>query len=181
MDDMHQAIFGARTGLEGIDLTTLFVSVSRIPGFDGNVLFNFHPRGRWKRATIYSRIYGQAAGREYFSVEITQRAGEAKDAAAAFEAFRRDVADLGVFAEDLSLEGFDVVENAYPLYGRGCGPVVRDAIARLEAFGIVPVGRQGRFAYLPVSSQVIAHTRTQLQEAGFNIAAPAVPPPGGGR
>lgn len=173
VDTMHRVIFGEATSLEGIDLLTLFVSVSAIPGFDGNVLFNFHRRGRWKRATIYSRIYGKAEGRDYFAVEITQRKHEVRDPTAAFDAFCRDVSETGVFADDLVLEGFDVIEDAYPLYRKGCGPAVDAAIASLTEFGITPVGRQGRFAYLPVSPQVIMQTRSELETAGLGTSAEA--------
>ncbi|MDS9468931.1 FAD-dependent oxidoreductase [Paracoccus sp. MBLB3053] len=166
LDTMHEMLFGTGLGLESIDLVTLFVSVSEITGFEGNVLFNFHPLGRWKRITCYSRIYGVEQGRHYFAVEITQRKHEAKDAAAAFDDFRRHVAQFGIFGHDLTLEGYEIVEDAYPLYRKGCGPTVEQGIERLMDFGITPVGRQGRFAYLPISALVISQTRDQLGAAG---------------
>ncbi|MEM8629756.1 MAG: NAD(P)-binding protein [Pseudomonadota bacterium] len=167
LDHLHRSAFGEGTGLEGIDLITLFVSVSDVPGFDGNVLFNFHEKGRWKRATIYSRIYGRQADRDYFAVEITNRPENAPDAEAEFARFREDVRDLGLFAPDLRLEGFDIVRDAYPLYRKGCQHLIDQGIARLKDLGIHPVGRQGRFDYLPISATVISKTRAQLSETGL--------------
>lgn len=188
LEALHRAAFGEGAGLESVDLLTLFVSAGSADGVRGNVLFNFHTQGRWKRATLYSRLYGPveggpAAGREYLAVEITRRAGEARDAQAGFEDFRRHVRGLGLFSDDLALEGSDGVDAAYPLYRKGCGAAVAMAVARLAALGVAPVGRQGRFEYLPTSTQVVARTRVHLAEAGLGPAAaepPAVQPPPGG-
>ena len=167
LDAMHRAAFGEPSGLEGIDLLTLFVSAGDARGVAGNVLYNFHAGGLWKRATIYSRIYGPAEGREHFAVEITRRARRAPDPQAGFADFRRHVGGLGLFSDDLALEGFDAVEDAYPLLGKGHGALVRRAVERLAALGVVPAGRQGRFEYLPTSMQVVARTRAHLREAGL--------------
>lgn len=179
LDTLHQTVFGEGTSLESLDLMTLFIRASDIPGFDGNVLFNFHDRGRWKRATIYSRIYGRADDSEYFAVEITRRKSDTMDAQAAFEEFRQDVAGMGVFSDDLTLVGSDIIEDAYPLYHKGCATELNEAMSRLTDFGIVPVGRQGRFAYLPVSAGVISKTRSELEAANLagtrEIAFPEIP------
>ncbi|MAC82092.1 MAG: hypothetical protein CML66_29030 [Rhodobacteraceae bacterium] len=167
LETLHHAVFGCEAELESLDLLTLFISVSNIPGFDGNVLFNFHERGCWKRATIYSRIYGQVDGREYFAVEVTQRKHARQEPTVVFEEFRRDVADLSLFADDLEMLGWDVIEDAYPLYHKGCRQTLDQAVKRVMDFGIVPVGRQGRFAYLPVSAGVVAKTRAELE--GFEF------------
>lgn len=171
LDALHRAAVGRGTGLEGIDLLTLFVSAGQVPGTKANVIFNFHPKGRWKRITVYSRIYGPASGREYFAVEITLREGQPPDPEAAFDDLRGHVTPLGLFSDDLRLEGFDVVKDAYPLYRKGCDALVREATAQLASLGIAPVGRQGRFEYLPTSMQVVARTRDHLAEAGLGADA----------
>ncbi|WP_172332706.1 NAD(P)/FAD-dependent oxidoreductase [Mangrovicoccus sp. HB161399] len=176
LESMCQLALGEATGLEKIDLLTLFISVSQIEGFEGNVLFNFHRLGEWKRLTIYSRIYGKAKEREYFSVEIPLASDGSRDALAAFRNFCRDVAQMGIFSKDLVLHDFDILEDAYPFYRKGCGAKISDAIGRIETFGIIPVGRQGRFAYLPVSALVIESTRAILTEAATRLRKSNVPP-----
>lgn len=176
LDSLHRTVFGEGTTLESLDLMTLFIRTADIPGFDGNVLFNFHDWGRWKRATIYSRIYGRADDSDYFAVEITRRKSEAMDAQAAFDEFRQDVAGMGVFSDDLTLLGSDIIEDAYPLYHKGCATEVNEAMSRISDFGIVPVGRQGRFAYLPVSAGVISKTRSELQDAHLTESCEIIPP-----
>jgi len=164
IDALHQALFGEPTGLVSLDMTTLFVSAGQINDRSGHVLFNFHPQGRWKRATIYSKLYPDApTDRAFMGVEITIPPGGAHDPEEGFADFRDHLSSLGV-AQDLRLEGSAFVEHAYPLYSRDADGLNEAALARIEATGIIMVGRQGRFEYLPTSSGVIRRVAEELDK-----------------
>ncbi|MES2666258.1 MAG: NAD(P)-binding protein [Pseudomonadota bacterium] len=163
---MHRAVFGTDAGLQSLDLLTLFVSATGVAKPLGNVLFNFHGEGRWKRATLYSRIYpGLMQDRDFMSVEVTLAAGSPPDPDAAFADFCSHVRGLGLITGDIALEGHDVVTDAYPLYLKGRADAAAPILAQLTAFGIVSVGRQGRFEYLPTASGVIRRVAQELQAA----------------
>lgn len=165
LDALHRALFGTGSGLVSIDLLSLFVSAAWVDPGAGNVLFNFHADGRWKRATIHSRFYpDRQTPREFLSVEVTLPPGAAADPAEAFRDFKAHVEGLGI-ARDVALEGHDMVEAAYPLYRLGDVETARTLTGRIERLGIVPVGRQGRFEYLPVSSLVIRRVQEELSRS----------------
>lgn len=175
LDTLHQSMFGTASGLVSLDMTTLFVSAAKLDERAGNVLFNFHPDGWWKRATIYSRIYPEAAPeatpdvtprREYFAVETTIAPGREHDPLATFENFREHMTRLGL-ASDIVLEGQVKVESCYPLYTPGSGKHLARVLERIAATGIVLVGRQGRFEYLPTSSGVIKRVAQELDAAAL--------------
>ncbi|MDA5558139.1 FAD-dependent oxidoreductase [Shimia sp. MMG029] len=167
IDALHEACFGERSGLESLDLLSLFVSAETLSDEAGDVLFNFHSGGGWKRATIYSRLYPDAGvTREYFTVEVTVPRDEVPDAQDAFDRFREHLSDLGI-ATGLRLEGSHVSAGAYPLLLRGKGAQAQTVINRLQDAGVHLVGRQGRFEYLPTSSKVIARTDEELENSGL--------------
>lgn len=171
LDTAYRALFGERSGLVSLDMTTLFISAEWLDPRAGNVLFNFHAEGRWKRATIYSRIYSAAAnGREFFNVEATIAPGTSHDPQSSFDDFRAHVTRLG-FARGLVLEGHARLDHCYPLYTRGSNAALQAALDRVSAAGIVLAGRQGRFEYLPTSSGVIRRVEEELAAAGMLSAA----------
>ncbi|TCM33132.1 protoporphyrinogen oxidase [Novosphingobium sp. ST904] len=172
VDALHRVLFSAPSGTVSLDMTTLYVSAAHLHPDAGNVLFNFHAEGEWKRATIYSRIYPDpACGREFFSVETTLPPGARHSPGAAFEDFRDHATRLGL-ASDLRLEGHELVEDSYPLYTVGARARLDAALDRIAGVGIISAGRQGRFEYLPTSSGVIAQVIRNL-DCG---AAPAASP-----
>ncbi|EHJ61756.1 hypothetical protein NSU_1265 [Novosphingobium pentaromativorans US6-1] len=178
LDTVHKALFGEGSGLVSLDMTTLFVSADWIAAEAGNVLFNFHKAGRWKRATIYSRIYPapddrRSSMREYLAVEITVPPGEAHDPLSAFDDFSRHVTALGI-ARNLALEGHEQVADAYPLHAPGTKAKVQSLLAAISAKGIVMAGRQGRFEYLPTSSGVIRRVIEELESAGLALPSQEV-------
>lgn len=167
LESLHQALFGEPSGLVSLGMTTLFVSAAELSPKAGNVLFNFHPEGHWKRATIYSRIYGEApGGREFFAVEVTIRPGGTHDPLAAMDDFRKHMTKLGI-ASDLVLEGSEYVEGAYPLYSCGSQEQLQAVLDRIAGTDVLAVGRQGRFEYLPTSSGVSKRVAEELGAAGL--------------
>ena len=101
---LHDLLFREPSNLVSCDLLTLYVSASGDNHTDATVLFNFNPRGKWKRLTVYSKLYGKNEdGRSYFAVEFPQRKGEVIDPEEAFEGFVRHVTDYGVFEGPIRL------------------------------------------------------------------------------
>ncbi len=142
-------------------------------GFNGEVLYNFHREGAWKRLTMHSDFYGRVDGWEYLAVEVTltgEGIGErAEDGQAPFAEFRDMVQGLGLFRGELELVGARVTPFAYPVYDAAAEEARAAALAKLNAAGIETVGRQGSFEYIPVASEAIALARAHLS------ASPAVP------
>lgn len=177
LDTTHRAVFGTPSGLASIDLMTLFVSARWLSPDIGNVLFNFHEDGRWKRATIHSRLYPDTgAPRAHFSVEVTLPPGARADPEDAFADLATHLGTLAL-ADGLRLEGHALTPSAYPLYAPGHAARVAEVLDRLQAAGIVTAGRQGRFEYLPTASGVIARVGEELAAAGLPGAEGAPPAP----
>lgn len=173
LDTMHRLLFGTPSGLISLDMTTLFVSAATLSAKLGNVIYNFHQHGWWKRATVYSRIYPEApTDREFFAVEVTIAEGSRHDPDRAFADFAGHMSALGL-ATDLRLEGADLIESCYPLYRRGVYQQAATVAARVGETGIITAGRQGRFEYLPTSSGVIRRVWEELQKSGLSDGAPA--------
>ena len=163
----YRAVFGREAALASLDLLVLFVScdlekdeLERL----GNVLFNFHHGGRWKRLTIHSQFYDLDTDRSCFSIEITFKKNEHPGVESSFDEFREHVTSLGLMKGRMSLEGHAITQDAYPSLSLGSGEARRSAIDELERFGIELVGRQGRFDYLPTSNQVVRQTRERMRQ-----------------
>lgn len=162
LDTVHRALFSQSSGLDSLDMSTLFVSAEWLHPDTGNVLFNFHAEGSWKRATIYSRIYPDPTiERAYFSVETTLPPGAKHDPTRAFADFRDHVERLGL-VRGARLEGHERVECCYPLYSVGSRAKIDAAMEAIGRTGILTTGRQGRFDYLPTSTGVIAQVQRDL-------------------
>lgn len=174
LDTLHRAMFGRASGLVSLGMTTLFVSARRLDLRLGNVLYNYHRAGRWKRATIYSRIYyASPTPREFLSVETTLPPGGRHDPHTAFEDFRQHLTQLGL-AEDIVLEGHDHVPDCYPLYRPGSAAAIGEVVRRIGETGVVLAGRQGRFEYLPTSTGVIRRVAEELGAAELIATAQGV-------
>lgn len=172
LEAVHRAVFGENCSLVSLDMTTLFVSAEWLDPRCGNVLFNFHGRGRWKRATVYSRIYPQSAdGREFLSVEATIAPGSSHNPRSTFRDFCTHMTSLGL-ARGLRLEGHERVADCYPLYSPGSKAEVQALLDKVSSTGIVLAGRQGRFEYLPTSSGVIRRVEEELNAAGILARKP---------
>lgn len=162
LDRLHRALFSHPSGLISLDMTTLYVSAEWLHPDIGNVLFNFHADGAWKRATIYSRIYPDPAiPREFFSVETTLAPDAQHDPQGAFAAFCTHVESLKL-ARGLKLEGHELLQECYPLLSVGTGKTLDRVLERIGKTGIITAGRQGSFEYLPTSSGVIAQVARQI-------------------
>lgn len=174
VDAVHKALIQTSSGLMSLNLLTLFISAENLAEKAGNVLFNFHKDGLWKRITVYSRLYPDrnTTPREYFAAEVTLPPGATPDPEAAFADLSAHVTGLGL-ARDLRLEGYDVVDSAYPLYAPGTEAVLNDVIQRISKTGVILIGRQGRFEYLPTSTGVIRRVGEQLALEGLMGPVPS--------
>ena len=170
LEVLHQALFGQGAGLPSLDMLSLYVSAAKLAPELGHVFYNFDTPGRWKRATVYSRLYPTPPeAREFFTAEVNLPLGAAADPEAAFADLAAHLTGLGL-AGDLRLEGHDVVRHAYPLYLKGAGATVEAALARVAETGVITAGRQGRFAYLPTSSLVLRQVAETLAASGLTEA-----------
>ncbi|MEL6640107.1 MAG: FAD-dependent oxidoreductase [Pseudomonadota bacterium] len=162
IDAVHHAVFGTHVSLEALGLLSMFVSSATLDERTGNVFYNFSQTGAWKRATIYSRIYPeQGDGRAFYTVERCITAGTEPDVEAEFNDFAKQI-EAANLATDLRLEGLTLTPDVYPVYRAGETQKVGEAIDRLAKIGIISVGRQGRFEYLPTSSLVIKRVLEEL-------------------
>ena len=169
LEGLHQACTGCPSGLKTLDLLSLFVSAESVSTEAGTVLFNFHAEGGWKRATFYSRLYPDPSiDREFFTVEITVPPEKTQDPETAFERLRAHWTTLGL-ARDMRLEGAHLSPGAYPLLLPGQGGKVQEALDRVTAAGVLPVGRQGRFEYLPTAGGVITRTRQEIEQKQHTV------------
>lgn len=169
LDTVSRALFGEGTGLASLDLLTLFVSADHLDENTGNVLFNFHRNGDWKRATIYSRLYPDATQpRAFFAVEKTLPPGASADPEQSFAQVKAQLEGLGI-AHGMRLEGSTVTASAYPIYRPGQMNEARAVLEKIKARGVIPVGRQGRFEYLPTASGVVRRTIEELESAGLTV------------
>jgi hypothetical protein len=150
-----------------VETRSLFSLFYRHPGevrHDATYLYNFTPRGRWKRITTFSAMYGRDHGHAWFTVEGTLGAG---DGGASLDACRRDfeetAAAFGLF--DGTPEYLDglVSAHAYPVYRPHNLPAIRAAREALRDRGFVLVGRQGAFEYLG-SAAIVANARATARE-----------------
>jgi hypothetical protein len=127
-------------------------------------LYNFNPRGRWKRMTTFSAMYGRDGGNAWFTVEGTLGAGAGDEA---LDACRRDLeqtaAAFGLFDGTPEYLGGLVTANAYPIYRPHNRPALDAARAALRDRGFVLVGRQGAFDYLG-SGTIAANARATARE-----------------
>lgn len=144
----------AATELECVDLLTLFVSFEGIRGFDGCILYNWGPAGRWKRLTVHSMYYGERHGRQYASVEVPLFRAPLISAEELFEDFASSARAYDIFRGAMYYEGHSYVKNAYPAYTLGASAEAAKAVAAINRLGVQSVGRQGRFDYLPTGAAV---------------------------
>ncbi len=139
----------SQSPLNTITLITLYFSFAGQRGFPQSIIYNFSHHGAWKRLTVYSDFYGRVKDREYFAVEVI--AGQVSTVDEAESDFRRHTRSNGLFAGELTLEGSQILESAYPIYSMGAAQHAAQAIEGLKAFGIESIGRQGGFNYQPTA------------------------------
>jgi len=152
------------SGVRSLSLLTLCVIFRGERKFDGQILYNYHPEGEWKRLTMHSDVYGKVKGWEFFNVEVPVISAPA-NAQRSFDDFRRMTEAVGIFDGEMRLAGSLLTDFAYPLYDEGAMERREAALARLHDFGIETVGRQGNFDYIPNASLAINLARARLEES----------------
>lgn len=150
--------------LPAVTLISLFFSFSGERGFEQYILYNFSHDGEWKRLTMYSDVYGQFSGREFFSVEVIAE-DVLQPAELAAQNFRRHTSENALFAGDLRLVGSHALPQAYPIYTEGSDERAERSIAALRAFGIESFGRQGGFQYQPTSRVSTLEAEAALRQS----------------
>ena len=151
--------------IEAVTLVTLMVAFTGRRRFTGEVFFNFHPSGGWKRVTMMSAIYGTIDGEEYMSVECPLPSGTTADPEALYAEFVAHVTALKLFDGTFRLAGTSTLSHAYPVLKIGYEAEQVRALAALSALGIETAGRQGKFDYIPHSSLATRLVEAQLSAA----------------
>ncbi|GAB4364060.1 MAG: hypothetical protein Kow0026_28850 [Oricola sp.] len=141
-----------RPALSGITLQTLRVAFRGDCRTDGDILFNFHPGGPWKRITVMSAIYGKVNGWNYMSVECPFADDPVPAGEAVFADFERHVRSLGIFDGELRYLGCRELREAYPRLAIGYEREQQRILNDLASRGIESAGRQGLFDYIPHSA-----------------------------
>jgi protoporphyrinogen oxidase len=127
-------------------LSLFYRSKLRVPG---NVIYNFTPDGRWKRFTVFSRLYGPSVPDEdYFTVEVTGIGAMTPHVDELALDFERHATSLDLFDTPPRRVGYTATERAYPAALRGNRASIEAQRARVAAHGLHLVGRQGNNAYL---------------------------------
>lgn len=157
--------------IRSLPLLSLFVAFAGDLGFNSEVLYNFSDVGSWKRLTAHSRIYGQAEGREYFSVEVPLALGPS-DPGQEFAAFLAFMTDHGLMRGEAELVGHELTDFAYPTYARGSIDASEALIDRIEQTGVEMLGRQGRFDYIPTASKATELVAERLAPSPVSAGRP---------
>jgi hypothetical protein len=153
--------------LPAVTLLSLFVSLRGAWMPACSVLYNFHTRGNWKRITLHSDFY-QAPGQElrYFTVEITVPPGAAAPVSeAAFGEVVAHLRALKIVEGDLALMGSRLLANAYPVPEKGFKPRRDSIVQALAEKGVLCIGRQGKFEYIPHSNVAAKEAIASLEKA----------------
>jgi hypothetical protein len=126
---------------DSIRLLTLFYKHTGGMGFNGPVLFNYSPAGRWKRVTVFSRFYGLENGSDYFAVECTLKPTE-QDVLSLRDDFEAHGKSLGLIQGALHFLGHHITEGAYPVYRKNEIEKIRQSQTLIEGLGVTLIGRQ---------------------------------------
>jgi protoporphyrinogen oxidase len=140
--------------LPAVTLLSLFVTLRGTWRPACSVLYNFHTQGNWKRITLHSDFYqAPRQGSCHFTVEVTVPPGAiAPTAEEAFAGVQAHLLALKIVDGELALIGSTQLANAYPVPEKGF-KARRDAVVRSFAEkGILCIGRQGKFEYIPHSN-----------------------------
>lgn len=161
--------------VETRSLFSLFFRHSGELRHDATYLYNFNPRGRWKRMTTFSSMYGRDDGNAWFTVEGTLGVGAEDEPLDACRAdLERTAAAFGLFDGSPEYQGGLITANAYPIYRPHNKPALDAARQALRDRGFVLVGRQGAFDYLG-SGTIAANARMTARELVAARAAGRVP------
>lgn len=134
-----------------VDLISLFYL--GVPTFDGSVLFNFSPGGKWKRLVIHSRVYEMSVALDHCTVEITVPGYQRADPQSLRQDFENHMQSLGLFQE-LQFQGSCLTPRAYPVLSRhGEEARTRDR-DWITSQGIYCGGRQGSHDYFSTHDTV---------------------------
>jgi protoporphyrinogen oxidase len=155
------------TNLPTVTLLSLYVALRGNWVPDCSIFYNFHSDGNWKRITVHSDFYPAASGYDkHFTVEITIPPGAAvPDPEHAFSDFRTHLEKMKLIEGELTLIGSSELRNAYPIPEKGFKLRRDAAVAQLRARGVLCLGRQGKFDYIPHSNIAAKETVATLSQA----------------
>jgi uncharacterized protein with NAD-binding domain and iron-sulfur cluster len=130
---------------EHMSLLTLFYKGTLKP--EADLLYNFTFLGRWKRLTVFSRMYREKGDCDRFSVEITVPETSRIDIDVLRQDFERHAQTFHL-GSNFDFLGSTVTQHAYPVFRPDQSQKVAKDRALIQSLGIGLAGRQGTFAYL---------------------------------
>jgi protoporphyrinogen oxidase len=148
-------------------LVSLFIKLDGRFNFTQEVFYNFMIEGLWKRLTVYSRLYGKAEDQEYFGVEVPAGPLKNPDIEFIYTSVMAHMMKYRLLEGAPTLIGWNLLENAYPIYTKDNGPEIIRHKKILSDFGIESTGRQGNFDYIPSADLAVE------KAAGFLRASAA--------
>lgn len=167
LSDMSRLCDLPEPDLPTVALLSLFLSLKGrwVPAC--SVLYNFHRQGYWKRITVHSDFYRPgSADNCYFTVEITIPSGSlGPSAQQAFADVAAHLRALKIVDGELSLIGSTRLDNAYPVPEKGFKPRRDAQVAALAEKGVLSIGRQGKFEYIPHSNVAAKDVLATLEKA----------------
>lgn len=152
-------------------LISLFYRIDGPSAYDAAVVCNLTTSGRWKRLVDFTALYGKGGASHFVTVEVTSRDASAEAASDADRDFRQHARANGLYHGEIEYLGAHVTEHAYPVYRVSDTGRVHEARARLTAWGIDLLGRQGRFEY-STSALVAAQARILASKISEDDRAP---------
>lgn len=161
------------TNLPTVTMLSLYVALRGSWTPACSIFYNFHGSGNWKRITVHSDFYpGPAAYDKHFTVEITVPPGAAIPTSEdAFSDLRAHLLQMRLVEGELTLIGSSQLHNAYPIPEKGFKLRRDAAVARLQSKGVICLGRQGKFEYIPHSNVAAKETVTTLNQMNNPVVA----------
>jgi len=154
--DPPQRIARARTGLRCAGLRYLDVALDRAPGTDHHWTYVPEPRFPFYRVGAYSHFSSAMAprGKGCLYVELASRRPIRLDAV--MPRVISGLVEMGVIrgASDVLFARPRHIPRAYVVYDAAHGEAAATAIPWLEAHGILPVGRYGRWEYAAMEDAI---------------------------
>lgn len=147
--------------VESFNLLSLFLK-ARITG-EAEIIYNSSIAGKWKRMTIYNRLYNEIAEEDRFTVEfVIGGNGAITHTEDAFSDFVSSSEYLGLSQSEIVLCGATITQNAYPKHTIDQEAGIISQREFLSDLGIMCIGRQGEYSQC-TSSECIQTATVKLQ------------------
>ncbi|MCD6588293.1 MAG: hypothetical protein J7K88_07065, partial [Candidatus Fermentibacteraceae bacterium] len=150
--------------VESFSLLSLFLKGNVM--INGDIFYNSSPYGKWKRMTVFNRLYDETSEFDRFTVEFVLDSNAPQTTIQ--EAFKDFVASserLFILDSSTKLCGGVYTENAYPKLTIVQEQDIQCQQEFLTNSGIASIGRQGEYKYFTGNECVVSAVE-KIQQAG---------------